>query len=104
MINRSSLTVMPAEVEQVICEYPGVIDVCIAGVPDTRRGEVPFAWLTLNGGALDSDAVPSWCREAMAPYKVTVGFQAVDRIPRSGIGKVLRHELVRSYQSGELTS
>ena len=64
-------------------------------MPDTRLGEVPWAFVVVEPGAqLDADALREWCRPRMAAYKVPAGFTVVDELPRNEIGKLLRQELV----------
>jgi len=94
-INRGGLKVYPGDVEEVLRADPAVADVCVAGVPDRRLGEVPWAWVVVAPGAtLDPDALASRCREHLAPYAVPARFVAVDALPRNDVGKVLRRELV----------
>ena len=70
-------------------------DVCVAGVPDRRVGEVPWAWIVLaSGAALDGDALAQRCRDRLAPYAVPARFLAVDELPRNEVGKLLRRTLV----------
>lgn len=94
MINRGGLKIFPDEVEEVLRRHPGVRDAAVAGVPDTRLGEVPCAWIVPAGpDAPDSAALTTWCREHLAPYKIPVHYTVLDRLPRSDVGKVLRREL-----------
>ena len=95
MVNRGGLKVFPDEVEEHLRAFPGVADAAVAGVPDDRLGEVPWAFLVVSPGAtIDADALYAWCRERMAPYKVPAGTTIVDELPRNEIGKLLRQELV----------
>lgn len=95
MVNRGGLKVFPDEVEEHIRAYPGVADAAVAGVPDERLGEVPWAFLVPSPGAtIDGDEVRGWCRARMAAYKVPAGVTVVDVLPRNEIGKLLRQELV----------
>jgi acyl-CoA synthetase (AMP-forming)/AMP-acid ligase II len=95
MVNRGGLKVFPDEVEEHLRAYPGVADAAVAGVPDDRLGEVPWAFLVLVPGAtVDEDALRDWCRTRMAAYKVPEGVTVVDALPRNEIGKLLRQELV----------
>jgi acyl-CoA synthetase (AMP-forming)/AMP-acid ligase II len=117
MINRGGLKIFPAEVEEVLRLSPDVVDACVAGIPDDRLGEVPWAFVvpragadagagtgdgTGDGGAdgagesggVDPVALKALCREHLAPYKVPVRFVAVPEIPRNEVGKVLRAALV----------
>ena len=94
-INRGGLKVYPGDVEEVLRAEPAVADVCVAGVPDRRLGEVPWAWVVLAPGAtLDPDGLAQRCRERLAPYAVPARFVAVEALPRNDVGKVLRRELV----------
>jgi acyl-CoA synthetase (AMP-forming)/AMP-acid ligase II len=91
MINRGGLKVSPDEVEEQIRALPGVVDVAVAGVPDERLGEVPWAFVV---GAVDPARLRDHCRQVLAPYKVPAGVTQVEALPRNEMGKVLRQELV----------
>jgi long-chain acyl-CoA synthetase len=95
LINRGGLKVSPEEVEEVLRSHPDVRDACVAGVPDARLGEVPYAWIVADR-QFDPKALEAWCRQRLAAYKVPVAFAAIDVIPRSEIGKVLRRSLGES--------
>jgi acyl-CoA synthetase (AMP-forming)/AMP-acid ligase II len=96
MINRGGLKVFPDEVEEELRAHDAVEDVAIAGVPDDRLGEVPWAFVVVRAGAvIDGEELHAWCRDRMAPYKIPAGVTVLDALPRSEMGKVLRHELVR---------
>jgi long-chain acyl-CoA synthetase len=102
MINRGGLKVYPDEVEEVLRAHPRVRDAGVAGVPDRRLGEVPYAWVTTDTspdqlGQVDVGGLEAWCRQHLAPYKVPAGFAVVDELPRSEIGKLLRRELVARH-------
>jgi acyl-CoA synthetase (AMP-forming)/AMP-acid ligase II len=95
MINRGGLKVFPGEVEEVLRLSADVADVAVAGLPDDRLGEVPWAFVVpASGRAPDADALVVLCREHLAPYKVPVRFEMVDELPRNAVGKVLTRELV----------
>jgi acyl-CoA synthetase (AMP-forming)/AMP-acid ligase II len=95
MVNRGGLKVFPDEVEEHLREHPAIADAAVAGVPDDRLGEVPWAFVVLEPGAsIEADALRDWCRPRMAAYKVPAGVTVVDELPRNEIGKLLRQELV----------
>jgi acyl-CoA synthetase (AMP-forming)/AMP-acid ligase II len=95
MVNRGGLKVFPDEVEEHLRAYPGVADAAVAGVPDERLGEVPWAFLVVAPDArVDAGALREWCRARMAAYKVPAGVTVVAALPRNEIGKLLRQELV----------
>ncbi|MEU8252077.1 AMP-binding protein [Nonomuraea sp. NPDC048916] len=103
MINRGGLKVFPDEVEEVLRRHPSVRDAAVAGVPDRRLGEVPYAWIVPQSGEVDAVALAAWCREHLAPYKVPVVFAEVETMPRSDVGKLLRRELNVTVPPPEVT-
>jgi acyl-CoA synthetase (AMP-forming)/AMP-acid ligase II len=95
MINRGGLKVFPEEVAEVIRLSPDVAECAVAGIPDDRLGEVPWAFVVARQGTtVDIDALTALCREHLAPYKVPARFEVVDALPRNEVGKVLLRELV----------
>src|SRR4029079_1820359 len=84
----------PAEIEGMIMEHPGVSQVAVVGVPDTRMGEVGFAYVVpRHGVVLDSDELLAWCKPRMANYKVPRFVEVVAELPLNASGKVLKYEL-----------
>ena len=58
MINRGGLKVFPEEVAEVIRLSPDVAECAVAGIPDDRLGEVPWAFVVpREGTAIDADAL-----------------------------------------------
>ena len=95
MINRGGLKVFPEEVAEVVRLSPDVAECAVAGIPDDRLGEVPWAFVVPREGArVDAGALDALCREHLAPYKVPVRFEPIDALPRNEVGKVLVRELV----------
>ena len=95
VINRGGLKVHPIDVEEALRADPAVADVCVAGVPDARLGEVPWAWVVPAAGAtVDPVALTARVRETCAPYAVPTRVVEVAELPRNEVGKVLRHVLV----------
>ncbi|MDN3357563.1 long-chain fatty acid--CoA ligase [Actinomadura sp. DC4] len=98
MINRGGLKIVPQEVEEVLREHPEVADVCVAGVPDERLGEVPVAWVQPVAGTAPAEAsLRAFARASLAGYKVPVAVRLVADLPRTEVGKVLRGELAAAW-------
>lgn len=98
MMKVSGFTVWPSEIEAVLALHPAVAEVCVAGIPDPIRGEVPRAWVRLRPGVqVRGEELRRVCADALIYYKVPGEVAFVDALPRSSIGKVLRRELVRRY-------
>jgi HIP---CoA ligase len=84
----------PAEIEGMLLEHPAVGQVAIVGAPDTRMGEVGYAFVVPRHGAtVDPEDLIAWCREKMANYKVPRHVEVVDSLPLNASGKVLKYEL-----------
>lgn len=96
LIKIGGFQVWPREIEEVLSLHPKVHEVGAAGVPDAERGEVVKAWVVLKPGAqADAEELRAWCANHLAAYKVPSLVEFRDALPRSGVGKLLRRELVR---------
>lgn len=98
LILRGGQNVYPAEIEHVLRQSPLVADVAVVPVPSRSWGQTPVAFVQPSPprGQLDeADLIQlvDLCGELLAGYKRPSRFVAVDRIPRSPAGKILRHVL-----------
>ncbi len=99
LINRGGNKVFPDEVEEVLASVPGVREAAVVPADDDRLGQVPVAFVVLDDGgdgppdARIEETMIGACRTALAPYKVPVRFERIDRLPRNDAGKLLRREL-----------
>ncbi|MTH35943.1 AMP-binding protein [Paracoccus limosus] len=86
--------VYPVEVEAALVEHPAVREVAVIGIPDERWGEVGCAFIVATAGsAPDHDDLTAHCQRLIARYKVPKLFRIVDKLPRTGSGKVMKHLL-----------
>ena len=94
VIVTAGYTVYPREVEEVLHEHGGVVDVAVVGAPDERRGETVEAYVIPDRSAdLDAGELRGYCLERLAAYKHPRRIEFVDRLPRTASGKVRRFEL-----------
>ena len=90
--------VWPREVEEVIAANPKVLDVGVAGIPDSLRGEVVKAWVVVKPGeTMTEDEVKEWCKKSLAIYKIPRQVEFRSELPKTTVGKTLRRELVRQH-------
>ena len=85
----------PAEIENALCDMPGVARAAVMGVSDERMGEVARAYIVkaadaagTAGADLTEEQVIAWSREHMANYKVPRSVVFLDELPMNAGGKV----------------
>jgi len=84
----------PAEIENALCDMPGIARAAVVGVPDERMGEVAKAYLVKDAGAeVDEEAVIAWSRDNMANYKVPRSVVFLEELPMNAGGKVVKSQL-----------
>jgi fatty-acyl-CoA synthase len=94
MVIRGGENVYPREVEEFLYGHPGIADVQVIGVPDTRYGEELMAWIIPRGDAsLDADAVREFCQGRIAHYKIPRYVKLVDAFPMTVTGKVQKFKM-----------
>lgn len=95
----SGLLVFPRGIEEVLNRHPSIKDSAVIGRADPVRGEVPIAFVEVQeGAAFDEMAVRTFCRDALAQYKIPREIIVVEQLPRNPTGKIMRrklHELIR---------
>ncbi|MCZ6796349.1 MAG: AMP-binding protein, partial [Gammaproteobacteria bacterium] len=93
MILVSGFNVYPNEVESIIAELEGVLEVGVIGVPDGKRGEVVKAVIARKDPALTEADVIAHCRKELTAYKVPKIVEFRNELPKTNVGKILRREL-----------
>ena len=94
MVKTSGFQVWPREIEEVISAHPAVMEVGVAGVPDSVKGEVTKAWVVLKPGhTATEDELRAYCKQRLAPYKVPASVEFRSELPKTMVGKVLRRVL-----------
>ena len=101
LIKPSGFQVWPREVEGVIAAHPSVAEVGVAGVPDDHQGEAVKAWVVLQDGqSITVDKLRAYCRTKLAAYKVPKYIEFRASLPKTTLGKILRHKLINEQTSG----
>ena len=94
LIITGGFNVAPSEVEDALRSHPSVADVAVVGLPSDHSGEEVVAAVVLAPGAeLDEQALRDYVRPSLAAYKVPKRVVAVDELPKSLIGKVIRRQV-----------
>jgi fatty-acyl-CoA synthase len=94
MVRSGGENVYAAEVERVLLAHPGVAEAAVVGLPDPRWDErVTAVVVRAAGAALGAEEVREHCRAQLAAYKVPKQVEFVDELPKTGLGKISKHEL-----------
>lgn len=102
LIITGGFNVSPSEVEDALEAHPDVVAAAVVGLPRSSGGEEVAAAVVLRDGAeLDASALRDFCRTRLTPYKVPKRIVAVDDLPRSLIGKVLRRQVRERMLDGD---
>lgn len=92
--------VYPAEVESVLMGHPAVVEAAVVGMPDPRWGETGTAVVVTRSPASEEELI-EWCRGKLARFKVPRRIRFIDALPRSGMNKVLKRELIAWLEDNE---
>jgi len=95
LIITGGYNVHPREVEELLLEHPGVAEVAVVGTPSEEWGEQVTAFVvpTDPGAPPGRDELLAFAAERLAGFKRPRVVHYVEALPRSALGKVLKHEL-----------
>jgi len=93
MIIRGGVNIYPAEIEQTLIMHAAVAEAAVVGWPAAEHGEEVAAFVVRKAD-VSADELIAHCRASLAAYKIPKGIFFLDALPRSGMGEVLKAELV----------
>lgn len=88
--------VYPAEVERILCGYPGVVDAAVVGEPDDTFGERVVAYVVAaESEHVTSEDITTYWRadQVVAEFKRPRTIRFVESLPRNSSGKIQRDQL-----------
>lgn len=81
--------IYPAEIERVLREVPGIVEVAVVGRPDERWGSAPVAVVACSDPAMTPACVAAAFEGRLARYKHPKDVFIVEALPRNAMGKVV---------------
>jgi fatty-acyl-CoA synthase len=94
MIVSGGENVFPREVEDLLADHDGVVEVAVIGVEDEEFGQRLKAFVVLGAEAEASEEeLKSHIKANLAAYKAPREIEFLDELPRNATGKVLKREL-----------
>jgi len=96
--------VYPAEIEEYINRFPGVMLAACVAVPHPIQGEVGRAYIVAQPGAtIDTKELAAFLGQYLADYKIPREFVLRDALPMTLLGKIEK-KLLRQEVEAELAS
>jgi malonyl-CoA/methylmalonyl-CoA synthetase len=93
LIKSGGYKIGAGEIENVLAEHPGVIEVAVTGEPDPDLGERIVAWVVAGSPVPDPDELTELVARLLAPHKRPRVVRFLDALPRNDMGKVLKRSL-----------
>jgi long-chain acyl-CoA synthetase len=88
--------IYPRDVEEVLYEHPSVQEAAAVGALGSDGREEVRAHVVLRAGhRASAEEIVAFCRDRLPPSHVPTKVRLRDTLPRSFVGKVLRHRLRR---------
>jgi acyl-CoA synthetase (AMP-forming)/AMP-acid ligase II len=94
MIVSGGENVFPREVEDLLADHEGVVEVAVIGVEDAEFGQRLKAFVVTAGEVeVSAEELKAHVKANLAAYKAPREFEFLDELPRNATGKVLKREL-----------
>ncbi len=94
MIIRGGYNVYPREIEEVMYEYPSVLEAAVVGMPHEQLGEeVAAAVVAKPGQQIDLEELKAFVKDKVAGYKYPRVVWQMDALPKGPTGKILKREI-----------
>ena len=93
LIIRGGQNIAPAEIEEAVNTFEGVVDCAVIGVAHETLGEVANLFVVPRDGPFDVERLLVHCRARLSAYKIPEATHFVAEIPRTGSGKIMRFKL-----------
>ncbi|UKK83593.1 long-chain fatty acid--CoA ligase [Sphingopyxis sp. BSN-002] len=94
MIAVGGFKVYPSVIEAHLHEHPAVKEAIVLGVPDSYRGEVPKAFVTLEEGfQVSGEALAAWLNPQLGKHERVSAVEVRLNLPKTMIGKLDRKAL-----------
>jgi len=93
MIISGGFNIYPSDLEAVLRQHPDVADCAVIGVSSEAWGETPVGFFVARNAGADAEAILGWTNAQLGKTQRLTALHAIDELPRSAIGKVLKREL-----------
>ena len=100
LLKTGGYKVSALEIEEVLREHPAIAECAVVGVEDPEWGDRVSVAVELRAGAsLTLEALKTWTKDRLAPYKVPRDLRVVVALPRNAMGKVVKPDVARLFSA-----
>jgi acetyl-CoA synthetase len=107
VINVSGHRMGTAEVESALVAHFKVAEAAVVGMPHEIKGQGIYAYVTLNAGEADGDAVRkeliAWVRKEIGPIATPDVIHFAPALPKTRSGKIMRR-ILRKIAEGDVSN
>jgi long-chain acyl-CoA synthetase len=95
MLLCSGYNVYPRIIEEAIYAHPSVAEVCVIGLPDEYRGQMPKAFVVLKAGApaLGLDELKAFLKDKLGKHEMIGALEVRAVLPKTPVGKLSKQAL-----------
>lgn len=94
LIISGGFNIYPTDLEAVLAQHPAVADCSVIGMPSDAWGETPVGFYVPHTGVDAGTAeILAWTNARLGKTQRLSALHAIDELPRSAIGKVLKRAL-----------
>jgi acyl-coenzyme A synthetase/AMP-(fatty) acid ligase len=94
----------PRDIEEALCEAPGVRQAALIGLGDGAHDQKPVVFLTMTeGAAFDGDALKNALAARVAYNLSPLSIRLIDALPMTPTGKISKGDLKAMLATGSLT-
>lgn len=105
MISRGGAKIYPSEIDALLVSMTEIREAATVGVPDAVYGEVAVSYVVPKENAeFSSEKILNRCRELLPSYKCPSKIIAIDEIPKTPSGKIMRRVLTEKHTNGTVSS
>ena len=99
MIKTGANRVSPAEIEDVISRFDGVVEVGVYAIEDDILGQaIAAAIVSETGSEMDVQDIQRECLNGLSSFKVPKSIKFVESLPKTSSGKLKRHVLASEFK------
>lgn len=96
MIKSGAHRISPKEIEEVLAEFPDIVESAVISIPDEILGDAIVAYIVVKN-EIDNKEFRKHLRLNLAPYKIPKDIIEIKSLPKTSSGKIKKYQLIENY-------